>query len=227
VVKLAVLDLETTGVDPLTARIVEVAIVSERSETLFHSYVNPGIPIPAEATAVHGIDYARVATRPRFGDVAGFVLEALHGRVVAGYNALAYDVPLLNAELLRVQRPPVAGPVLDGLLMWRALEPHTLAGATQRFLGRDLPGAHTALADACATAEVIGAISRLYSLPDDARALAQRFVPPSKVTPDGRLTVGKHKGRLLREVPRDYLQWMLGQDFDASTKDAVRAALAP
>lgn len=222
---IAVLDLETTGVDPLHARIVEAAVVGPNNQTLFHSYVNPGIPIPAEATAVHGIDWAKVASRPRFSEVAGHLCEALAGRVLAGYNVLAYDLPLLNAELARVNRPHHQGPVLDGLLMWRQLEPHTLTGATRRFCNRDLPGAHSALDDATATADVIEAMTQLYSLPPDPVALAARFLPPSKVQ-DGRLTVGKHKGRLLREIPRDYLQWMLGQDFDPSTKDAVRAALA-
>lgn len=223
--RLAVLDLETTGIDPLTARIVEVAIVSESGGTLFHSYVNPGVPVPEEATAVHGYTGDFLAKYPKFRDIAAPLRHSLEGRTLAGYNALAYDVPLLNCELKRVGLDPLPLVVVDGLLMWQQLEDRKLVTARRRFCGKDLDGAHTALADAVATAEVIAAIAAQYSLPDDAPLLAERFVPPAKISPDGVLMIGKHKGRKLADIDVGYRRWMLNQDFDEATKAAVRASL--
>lgn len=222
---IAVLDLETTGIDPATARIVEIAIVDAHSGTLFHSYVNPGIPVPPEATAIHGYTDADLAGRPKFPEIAPAIARACAGRILAGYNAITYDVPLLNAELKRYNLPIYDGPVLDALVMWRQLEPHTLAGARKRFVGKDLEGAHTALADAVATAEVLKSMYGTFHLTGDGIDLAKRFQPPSRIR-DGRITFGKHQGKLLSQIPADYRRWMLSQDFDPATKADIQASLA-
>lgn len=223
---IAVIDLETTGIDPATARIVEVAVVSHDSGTLFHSYVNPGIPVPPEATAIHGYTDADLAKRPKFPEIAPALIKVLTGKTIAGYNALAYDVPLLNAELKRYGFPTYGGQVLDGLLMWQQLEPRNLASARQRFLNKSLDGAHTALADAVATAEVIQALITHFEIaPIPAEELASRFQPPSRIK-DGRITFGKHQGKSLKDIPSDYRRWMLTQDFDPATKTDIQASLA-
>lgn len=219
--RLAVLDFETTGVDPLTCRIVEAAVVDEASNTLFHSLLNPGIPVPPEATQIHGYSDAMLAKRPRFAEVAPALLQALDGRVLAGYNVFTYDLPLLNAELARIGRAPYTGPVLDAFLMWSQLETRCLTNCHARFCP-DVPmgEAHNALADSVATAQVIAAMASLHSLKDDAPYLASQFLPPSKVK-DGVLQIGKHRGKHLRDVDPGYKRWMLAQDFDPQTKAEV------
>jgi len=222
---LAFLDLETTGLDPATARIVEVAVTDDHGNALFHSLVNPGIPIPPEATAVHGIDWDKVASRPKFPEIASALRAALDGRVIAGYNVLSYDVPLLNTEFRRYDLPTYEGPVVDALLMWRALEPRTLTGAARHFLGVDHDGAHTALGDAAVTARIFRRLLAIHHLEETTPSdLATKFAPPSRIQ-KGRITFGKHQGKLLSEIPRDYRQWMLGQSFDAATLADIRASL--
>lgn len=219
--KLAVLDFETTGIDPTQCRIVEAAVVSESGDTLFHSLLNPGIPVPPEASAIHGYTDAMLATRPRFAEVAPALLASLDGRTLAGYNVIAYDLPLLNAELKRVGRAPYEGPTLDAFLMWSQLEPRTLTNAHRRFSpARAMGEAHNALADTIATADVIRDMIACFGVEGDAPTLAAKFLPPAKIK-DGILLIGKHKGKHLKDIDKGYLRWMLGQDFDAATKAEV------
>jgi len=223
---LAFLDLETTGIDPSQARIVEIAITDEQGNALYHSLINPGIPIPEEATRVHGIDWNKVADRPKFQEEAPAIRRALDGRTIAGYNVVAYDVPLLNAEFKRHNFPVYDGPVVDALLMWRQLEPRTLSGAAKHFLGVEHDGAHTALGDAVVTCKVFQRLCARHGIEGMAYSeMAARFAPPSRIQ-NGRITFGKHQGKLLSEIPRDYRQWMLGQSFDAATLADIRASLA-
>ena len=92
-------DCETTGTDPERDRIVEVAVVRDGSRRAWRVF--PGVPIPAEATAVHGIADADVAASPRFADVAHEVAAALAGAIVVTFNGRAFDLPLLRAECER------------------------------------------------------------------------------------------------------------------------------
>lgn len=95
---LAVVDLETTGVDPATDRIVEVAVLTflpGGGQELFHRRVNPGVPIPAGATAVHGIADADVVIAPPFTAIAAELFATLHGSDLAGFGISTFDLPLL------------------------------------------------------------------------------------------------------------------------------------
>jgi DNA polymerase-3 subunit epsilon len=150
---LAVLDLETTGLSPADARVVEVAVVTLRPDAppgLFATRVNPGVPIPPAATAVHGITDADVAAEPRFAVVAGRLLVRLRGCDLAGFNLAGYDLPVLAREFARVGlRLPLAGrAVVDVLHLFRRQEPRDLAAAVRLYLGRGHDQAHGAAADA-------------------------------------------------------------------------------
>ena len=101
-------DLETTGLDVGKDRIVEIGMVrverdGTRSEWV--QRVNPGIPIPREATAVHGIRDEDVREMPRFSEVASTVVEMMADADLAGYNSNRFDVPMLAEELLRAGYP--------------------------------------------------------------------------------------------------------------------------
>jgi len=105
---LVIFDLERTGPDPLTDRIVEVAALKvspDGSVAAFESRVNPGVKIPSEATAVHGITDADVADAPSFATVAPDLAAFLEGCDLAGYNLRGFDIPLLGRELDRVKVP--------------------------------------------------------------------------------------------------------------------------
>src|SRR3990167_3178478 len=91
-------DLESTGTDTATAKIVELALCGAEGP-VFESRVDPGCHIPAEATAIHGITDADVAGAPMFSVIAPTVQQHLDGVVLVGYNHRAFDVIILNREL--------------------------------------------------------------------------------------------------------------------------------
>src|SRR5207248_1341168 len=98
---LAFLDLETTGTNAERDRILEVAVVMvgpDGKVTRFRSLINPGVPIPPDATEVHGIDDAEVADAPAFADIAAQLARDLAGGDLVGYNLRRFDLRMLAAE---------------------------------------------------------------------------------------------------------------------------------
>lgn len=241
---LVVFDLETTGPDRLTDRIVEVAALKvspDGSVATFETRVNPGVKIPREATAVHGITDADVAECPSFAEVAPRLAAFLEGCDLAGYNLRGFDIPLLLRELERVKAPfSVEGRrVVDAQVIYFRKEPRDLGAAVRTFVGREHIGAHSALADTVAAAEVLaGQLRRYDDLPRDIDALAaftapveSRWVDPDKrfVWRDGEavFNFGAKRGQPLADVATknpDYLEWMLEADFPEEAKRIVREA---
>jgi hypothetical protein len=102
---LAIIDLETTGINTQTARIVEIGLImvlphNRKSRHIIR--LNPGVPIPAAASNVHGIFDAHVADKPRFADLASDLLSILDGCDLCGFNLIRFDIPILQAEFARV-----------------------------------------------------------------------------------------------------------------------------
>lgn len=241
---LAVLDLETTGVNPQTDRIVEVSVLKilpDGEKRHVTRRLNPGIPIPAEASEVHGISDADVASEPGFGAVAKSLLQLLDGCDLCGFNIRRFDLRLLHAEFQRAGLTfPLAGrAVIDPLHIFHSRERRDLVAAVQFYLGREHAAAHSASADAVATAEVLDAMLERYDdLPRGVADLFQHFKDPNEVDSNGfftrvegqiRFAQGKYRGQPLHSVARDhpdYLQWMLGQDFFEDAKAVVREALS-
>lgn len=173
-------DLETTGTDPRAARIVTAAVTEVKSGEVVRRrawLADPGVPIPAETTAIHGVSTQRAAAEGRPApEVVAEIADAVRGHWAAGVPVVVYNAPfdltLLDEELRRYALPPLvaaggsAGPVIDPLVMDRALDRYrrgkrTLEAACQVY-GVELQGAHEAGADALAAVRV-------------ARALALRF----------------------------------------------------
>ncbi len=101
---LVVFDLETTGVNIASDRIVEIAILKifpDGREELRRHLVNPGIPIPAEVTAIHGISDEDVKDKPTFKEIAGNLNSFLQNCDLVGYNSIKFDIPVLVEEFLR------------------------------------------------------------------------------------------------------------------------------
>lgn len=161
----AVLDLETTGFSPRTERVVEVAVVHVSPDGVagreWSTLVHPGRPTVG-ATHVHGIRAGDVRSAPRFADVTAALVEVLAGRVLVAHNA-SFDVPFLRAELERagVVMPDVAQ--LCTLAESRRHLPHLLRRKLAdccAAAGVRLTGAHSALGDARATAELLACYLR-------------------------------------------------------------------
>lgn len=238
---LAVLDCETTGVDPAVDRIVEVAVLTVLpggKQELFHRRVNPCVPIPAAATAVHGIGDADVAGAPTFVAIAPELFATLHGSDLTGFGIASFDLPLLAAEFARVRLPfRVAGRrVIDVLALYRRCHPRDLASAVREYLGRVHSDAHSAVADVRATAEVLSRQVERHALPPTPAELHASLVEVDvagrfRRDETGRVVFafGKYSGRPLGEVAaRDpgYLKWMLARAFLDDVHDLVRRALA-
>ena len=236
---LAFFDLETTGVNAKTARIIEVSVAKHWPDGMVESKTqrfNPGIPIPAEATAVHGITDSDVAHEPAFQRVAAGISAYMADCDLAGYNLIRYDLPVLEAEFRRADVPfTLEGRhVLDVMRIFFQKEPRDLAGACRFYLGRDLDGAHSAQADVTATADVLGAMMVRYGdLPSSLPELCEHLNDKEKLDLAGNLIVvngkphlnfGKHSGKSLEWVASNepsYLNFILNGDFLSDTKAIV------
>lgn len=242
---LVVFDLETTGVDPENDRIVEIAmlkIAPDGEREPRRRLINPERPIPAEASAVHGIRDEDVRDAPPFRRVARGVLDYLGDADLAGFNVLRFDVPLLSREMQRcgLDLGLERRRVIDAMTIYHRKERRDLTAAVAFFLGREHVGAHSALADVTATADVLEAqLVRYADLPREVGELDRwlRGVPEGAIDSAGRFVAsegravfafGKFRGRGLDEIAReapDYLEWLLGSDFAADAKALVREAL--
>ena len=243
---LAVFDLETTGTDRLNDRIVEIAAlrVHPGGEVVtLDQRVNPGVRIPRESSEIHGITDADVADSPSFASIAADLAAFFSGCDLAGYNIRGFDLPLLLKEFERARHPfSLEGRrLVDAQTIFFKKEPRDLAAAVRLFAGREHVGAHSALADVVATAEVLaGELARYADLPRTLAGLSDfsapaegRFVDPDKrfLWRDGAavFAFGEHRGKPLADVARThpaYLEWIARADFPAEAKRIVTAALA-
>lgn len=239
---LAVIDVETTGTNVETDRVVEIAVEKlypDGHRTRWSTRINPGMPIPADASAVHHITDADVASAPALADIAGVLVSGLTGCDLGGFNLRAFDLPLLRAEFKRAGRawPFDDAKIVDALVIFREREKRDLATAVRWYLGREHEGAHGAEADAVATLDVIIAqVDRYTDLPRDVAGLDVESGGrrPDWATEaghfrwreDGELVVafGKYAGQRVVDMTDGYLAWVRKNDFPQDVKDlALRA----
>lgn len=236
-------DLETTGVNIGTDRIVEISCVKvhpDGTHTEYVQRVNPEMPIPAAATAVHHISDADVRDCPRFRDLAGKLMAAFEGCDIAGFNSNKFDIPLLMAEFARVgMNFSLAGRrLVDVQTIYHRLEQRTLSAAYRFYCGKNLEDAHSALADTMATYEVLMAqLDRYDETPEfgnDIDKLARFSIQGGNMDLAGRIgrgqdgepvfNFGKYKGQKVADVFRkesSYYRWMMQGDFPKDTKDII------
>lgn len=234
-------DLETTGIDIATDRIVEICLIrlepngNRQSMTL---RLNPQRHIPAEASAIHGIYDADVADCPTFKEKAEELKKVFEGCDLAGFNSNRFDIPLLAEEFIRsgfnidLNTPRR----IDVQNIYHKLERRTLIAAYKFYCDKDLENAHSALADTEATLEVLEAQLDHYpeELQNDIDFLASFSSRDNFVDFAGRfaynekgeeiVNFGKHKGRLVKDVLRiepSYYNWMMQSDFTMNTKQVL------
>ena len=242
---LVVFDLEATGLNKRTDRIVAIALVRYEpiGTTEQVSYLlNPGIPIPEEVTRIHGIADVDVKDAPTFAEMAEVLERHFAGADLAGYNILGYDIQMLTEEFARANRPfSLEGRrVLDAQRIFFRNEPRDLSAALRYYCGETHESSHDALGDVLATIRVLDGQFRKYAeLPADMDALGEYCDPrdPAWVDRAGRLkwakgdvvfNFGKFQGQSLRDtVVRDpnFITWLLRSDFPDDTKQIVRDAV--
>ncbi|MFO7668491.1 MAG: 3'-5' exonuclease [Bacteroidales bacterium] len=233
-------DLETTGINVASDRIVEISYLKvdlqghETSRTL---RVNPGIPIPAEATQIHGITDDDVKHSPGFNEVGKTIAREFEGCDLAGYNSVKFDIPLLAEEFLRagIEIDLKRRKFVDVQVIFMKMEQRTLAAAYKFFLGREFADAHSAEADTRATYEILQAqLDRYSSLENDIGKLADFSAHNRNVDFAGRIVLndedvevfnfGKHKGKAVTDVfaqDPGYYGWMMNGDFPLYTKKVL------
>ncbi len=233
-------DLETTGIDIVKDRIIEISYVKvfpnekEESKTL---RINPGIPIPPASTAIHGITDDDVKDCPLFKNVAKELAAKIEGCDLAGYNSNRFDIPLLAEEFLRadVDIDLTRRKFIDVQTIFYKMEQRTLAAAYKFYCQKSLENAHTAAADTKATYEVLKAqLDRYPELKNDVAFLSEFSSFTNNVDFAGRMVYneknqemfnfGKYKGRLVEDVFKQdpaYYSWMMNGDFPLNTKQKL------
>lgn len=227
-------DLETTGVDKAVDKIVEIAIVRFDGEKRFEfqSYINPIIPIPAGATAVHGITNSMVVDKPTFEQLAKKIHNIFNGCDIYGYNSNQFDIPFIVTELNRYGYSLNFDGInfIDPCVIFKRKEERTLTAALQFYCNKEHDGAHGAMTDVLATIEVLEAQKKHYAefttMPVEELNTYCNYDKPRTdisgnfaIDTDGEyiLNFGKHKGQKAKDC-KSYLQWMNGQDFMSDTK---------
>lgn len=234
------LDLETTGINISSDRIVELSLLKvfpDGSEEWLTTLVNPGIPIPPSTTAVHGISDSDVADAPSFSEISGRLSEFMEGCDLAGYNAVKFDIPLLAEEFLRIESDFSfrKRKYIDVQVIFHKKEQRTLSAAYKFYCKKELKDAHSAEADTTATYEVLKSQLDMYpDLENDVEKLAQFSMYNDIVDFAGRIIMdeqgreifnfGKYKGKTVESVFRDdpsYYSWMMNGDFPLYTKKVI------
>lgn len=232
-------DLETTGTNINSDRIVEISLVKlfpDGHVTSKTRRLNPEMHIPAEATAVHHITDEDVANEPTFRQVAASLAQIMQGCDIAGFNSNRFDIPLLDQEFERVgvDFDFSKARFIDVQTIFHKKEPRTLVAAYRYYCGKELEGAHSALADTQATMEVLLAqLEKYEDLPNEVGALSEYASNSRNVDFMGRMVYddqgrevinfGKYKGRLAEEVlahDHGYYSWIMSGDFSRNTKAA-------
>ena len=159
---LVIFDLETTGVNIATDRIVEIAILKiapDGHEEFKRHLVNPGIPIPPEVTAIHGISDEDVKDKPLFKDIAGNLNAFIQNCDLVGYNSIKFDIPVLVEEFLRagIEFELKSRRFIDVQNIFHKMEQRTLKAAYKFYCSKELINAHSAEADTRATYEILKA----------------------------------------------------------------------
>ncbi|MFA6260255.1 MAG: 3'-5' exonuclease [Bacteroidia bacterium] len=232
-----VFDLETTGINISTDRIVELAYIKifpDGKEVTQTMRFNPQIPIPAEATMIHGISNEDVANEPAFKTKASELAELFKGCDFGGFNSNKFDFPMLVEEFLRagIEFDTDNRKFVDAQRIFHMMEQRTLKAAYKFYCNKELIDAHQAEADTRATLEVLLAqLERYPELRNDIDFLHQYSGMDRNVDLAGRMMMndkkqvvfafGKHRNKTVQEVFKaepSYYQWMLDGDFPLDTK---------
>ncbi len=240
---LVFIDLETTGINLATDRIIEIAIVKvlqDGTKVVKQKFINPGIPIPKNSSDIHGITDDKIRDAPKFKEVANEIKQFIDNADLSGYNSNRFDIPMLMEEFLR------AGIVLDMANrrmvdvqhIFHMMEKRTLTAAYKFYCDKELHDAHSAEADATATWEILEAqLTKYTHLGNTLETILQHIGEEKYVDFARRFVIendeevfnfGKHKGRKVCDVLKSepqYYDWMMKGDFPLHTKQKLTEIL--
>jgi len=245
---IAFFDLETTGVNVTSDRIVEICIIKvhpDGKEEKLIERINPQIEIPKESSEVHGIYQKDIENCPTFSQKAKEIATFIGNSDLAGYNSNKFDVPVLAEEFLRAEKE--LGEKVDFNMserrfvdvqnIFHKMEQRTLVAAYKFYCQKDLTNAHSAEADVIATYEVLKAQVEKYDELENNVDFLSEFSRQGNSKADfaGRLAFdengkicynfGKHKGKTVEHVAKTeagYYGWMMTSDFPLYTKKVLK-----
>jgi DNA polymerase-3 subunit epsilon len=229
-------DLETTGVDITNARIVQIACIKidlDGNKEEKSMLIKPLIPIPKDASDVHGITDEMVKNAPYFSQIAVALFDYFNGCDIGGYNSDNYDIPLLIQEFERcnIEFPTWELNTVDVLKYERLLNPNTLEAVYKRYTGNTLEGSHDALNDVRATVEVLLHQIKLnqektpqeIDLECQGNKKRYDFANKTYLDKDGivRWSFGKNLNKSVLE-DMGYFEWVLKSDFPSELKNKLK-----
>lgn len=237
---LAFIDLETTGINVTTDRIIELSVLKLKpggEQEWMTTRLNPEMPIPQKSTAIHGISDEDVAGCRVFREIARNLSAFLEDCDLAGYNAIRFDIPLLAEEFLRanIDFSFAKRRYIDVQVIFHKKEQRTLAAAYLFYCKKELEGAHGSKADTSATFEVLKCqLDRYHDLENNVEKLAEFSSFNNNVDFAGRIVLndkgvevfnfGKHKGKAVETVFAEepsYYSWIMNGEFPLYTKKVI------
>lgn len=241
---IAFIDLETTGVNLSSDRIIEIAIIKilpDNSRLVKRRLINPEMNIPLSSTEIHGISNEMVKDAPTFKQVGNEIKQFLDNCDLGGYNSNRFDIPLLMEEFLRADMEVDLSDrkMIDVQHIFYSMEPRTLSAAYRFYCGQELVNAHSAEADISATIDVLYAqVARYEKLGNSIESILS-VIGEDKIVDYARrfsfddkgvevFNFGKYKGRSVAEVLKyepHYYDWMMKGDFPLHTKQKLTEIL--
>lgn len=240
---IAFIDLETTGLNISTDRIVEIAILKllpEGGRDTFIRKINPGIPVPPKVTAIHGLTDDDLKEMPSFNQLAPEIIRFIGNSDLAGFNIVKFDLPLLVEEFLRygIDFRLEGRKVIDVQHIFHKMEKRDLAAAYRFYCDKTIENQHSAMYDIMATEEILHeqlkryqqigeTVDELYQFTgcqlDRMVDLSNRMVYDENG--DIVFNFGKYKGMRVFDVfakDPSYYDWMMKGDFPRQTKNKLK-----
>ena len=237
---IAFIDLETTGVNLSSDRVVEIAIIKvmpDNSRVVKRKIINPEMAIPKQSSDIHGITDDMVKDAPTFKQAGNEIKQFLENCDLGGYNSNRFDIPMLMEEFLRAGMEVDLSDrrMIDVQHIFYSMEPRTLTAAYKFYCQKDLINAHSAEADISATIDVLmSQIDRYEKLGKSVDTILS-VIGEEKIVDYARrfsfdekgveiFNFGKFKGRSVSQVLKSepqYYDWMMRGDFPLHTKQKL------
>jgi DNA polymerase-3 subunit epsilon len=237
---IAFLDLETTGVNLSTDRIVEIAVVKimpDHTRQVKRKLLNPEMQIPVASSDIHGITNEMVKDAPTFKQAGNEIKQFLQDCDLGGYNSNRFDIPILMEEFLRAGMDVDLSNrrMIDVQHIFYSMEPRTLSAAYKFYCQKELIKAHSAEVDINATIEVfMSQLERYNQLGNNVDSILS-VIGEEKIVDYARrfsfddkgvevFNFGKYKGKSVSDVLKSephYYDWMMRGDFPLHTKQKL------
>lgn len=219
------LDCESTGLEPKTDRIVEIAAARFTLDQIleqFESLINPECDIPKVSQDIHKISAEMVADKPKIKEILPHVLKLIDNHIIIGHG-IYFDISLIAAEAQRHSIPTniLQQPYIDTLRLARLYgeSPVNSLEHLRQHFNIAFEGAHRAMNDVTVNIEVFKYLTKSFS---SSKEIFKTLEKPIKLKA---MPLGKHKGRKFEEIPLEYLLWAEKKDFDQDLLYSIRSEL--